>query len=157
MTEQGLYDALDDIDESLQSPDETDATPEEILHAVQKWMWEHVHFKSDQELFGATQKTVTVEETLKSGYGDCEDYAWCCYVLATSLGVAPASLSICLCLINGAEQHAVLRHSESGLILDNQVKEPRAIPHRGDISNLRELAVASFPTEENPDSKLRFA
>jgi predicted transglutaminase-like cysteine proteinase len=130
----------------------------DILAAVQAWMWLHVKFADDQALFGVKQRTVSAEETLQLGRGDCEDYAWCCFVLATGLGISPDDLSIELCTVHGAASHVVLMYRDGQLVLDNQLAHARPLAGRSDLSGLRQLSTDSFPKHAgDPDPGLKLA
>lgn len=132
--------------------------PMAIVLAVQAWVWSHVRFISDQDLFGVPQRCISVEETLSKGLGDCEDYAWCCHVLAAALGVPERDLTIQLCLVNQVSMHVVLLYRGGELVLDNQLEAPRHIARRHDLSGLSQLAIASFPQRTgDPDPGLRRA
>ena len=81
-----------------------------------------ITYRTDSETRGVLDHWATPEETISSGYGDCEDYATLKLRLLLELGVPSNSMSIVVLKdLNRNLFHAVLAVSTSGgrFILDN--------------------------------------
>ena len=78
-----------------------------------------VRFESDLALYGCKQRVASVEETLRQGAGDCEDFAWVCHELAVAMGVPEESLTLQHCMLPAGEQHAVLSYRRGELLIDS--------------------------------------
>lgn len=122
--------------------------PLEQLLEVNRTLLRVLRHESDQALYGCKQLVVSVEETLRRGAGDCEDYAWVCHQLSVELGVPAEDLTIQWCRINTGEQHAVLSYRRGELLIDSLIEVPRPGFRRYDLSEFREMDKACFPERE---------
>lgn len=90
--------------------------------AVNSWVNGHVEYKSDKVIYGQSDRWAGAAQTLRSGHGDCEDYAIAKYQILREIGVPEQDLI----LVIGRDRvmrtdHAVLavRDGDSYRILDN--------------------------------------
>jgi len=94
----------------------------EQLEAVNRYVNHRVTFEDDQRRFGRGDVWSTANETLRSGRGDCEDYAIAKYQLLRSAGFADRDLYLVIVrdLVRRAD-HAVLVARAGGhmFVLDN--------------------------------------
>lgn len=122
-------------------------THAEVLIAAHETLMRVISHAEDADLFGCRQRVVSPDETLRLGCGDCEDYAFCVYTVASRLGVPEDGMRLMHCLVDGWQQHCVLLWSADGqdLVIDNQAINARPLSRRPDLSQLRELDIACFP------------
>jgi predicted transglutaminase-like cysteine proteinase len=86
-----------------------------------------VRYVSDFEQHGVADLWSSPLETLRTGQGDCEDYAIIKYMMLHELGVAEADLKLLLVRDNAVRQdHAVLGVRVDGrwVVLDNRFTRP---------------------------------
>lgn len=92
------------------------------LETVNRWVNQTVQFTDDATLYGRRDYWASASETLKSGKGDCEDYAILKYQILLDMGFAPDRMYLTLARdkIRNRE-HAVLIVKSEGrfYLLDN--------------------------------------
>lgn len=117
----------------------------EALEAFNVFVNRNVYTESDGVLYNEDDHWATPIEILRSGYGDCEDFALMKYVGLLASGVSPSKLAIGIGTVYhgdardalGAKPHAALLYSEDGtfanpLVLDNYVTSIR--PYRANAN-----------------------
>jgi predicted transglutaminase-like cysteine proteinase len=120
------------------------------IQAVNSAINESIRYQSDLEHHGMIDKWSAPLATLKSGTGDCEDYAIAKYVALRQLGIPAANLKVLLVRDTFSNQdHAVLavRRDASWLLLDNrwsQMIESSASPRLMPLFALGEDGVKLF-------------
>ena len=95
---------------------------EQQVAAVNSWVNGHIAYQADQANHGQSDRWAAASQSLRSGRGDCEDYAIAKYQILRELGVAEQDLF----LVIGRDRvmradHAVLAVRVGGgyRILDN--------------------------------------
>jgi predicted transglutaminase-like cysteine proteinase len=102
------------------------AAPFRQLEAVNWYVNRRVHFADDQKRFGRPDVWSSADETLRSGRGDCEDYAIAKMQMLRSAGFSDRDLYLVIVKdLVRREDHAVLVARASGrlLVLDNGTDE----------------------------------
>lgn len=124
----------------------------ERIKAVNSAVNDAIRYQSDFDHHGITDLWSAPLATLKSGTGDCEDYAFAKYVALRQVGFAAADLKVLLVRDTISDQdHAVLavRQDAYWLLLDNrwsQVIESNASPRLMPLFSLGEDGVKLFAT-----------
>lgn len=103
------------------------STPDQIA----QYMWRHFLFEPDQRQFGKEEYWQTPEEFLKTGKGDCEDFAVFAHSLLKTLGIRSFLLNI----YGRHYSHTVCVFEENGQY--NVLDETKVVRHRA--SSLEEL------------------
>lgn len=120
-------------------------TDYEALEAFNIFVNRNIYTESDGVLYNDEDHWATPTEILRSGYGDCEDFALMKYAGLLAAGVSPNKLAIGIGTVYhgdardglGGKPHAALLYSEDGtfanpLVLDNYVASIR--PYRASES-----------------------
>jgi predicted transglutaminase-like cysteine proteinase len=136
----------------------------ERIKAVNSAFNDAIRYQSDFDHHGVADLWSTPLATLKSGTGDCEDYAFAKYVALRQVGFAAADLKVLLVRDTISNQdHAVLavRQDAYWLLLDNrwsQVIDSNASPRLMPLFSLGEDGVKLFATRyaeiQQPDNEL---
>jgi predicted transglutaminase-like cysteine proteinase len=122
----------------------------ERIKAVNSAINGAIRYQSDFDHHGTADQWSAPLATLKSGTGDCEDYAFAKYVALRQVGFAAADLKVLLVRDTISNQdHAVLavRQDAYWLLLDNrwsQVIESNALPRLMPLFALGEDGVKLF-------------
>jgi predicted transglutaminase-like cysteine proteinase len=102
------------------------ADAEEQLRLVNRFVNRQVHYVDDQRRFGRADVWSTANDTLRSGRGDCEDYAIAKLQILRAAGFPQRNLYLTIVrdLVRRAD-HAVLVARANGrlLVLDNGTDE----------------------------------
>lgn len=122
-----------------------DLTTVERLAAVNRYVNRRVHFVSDEQQFGRPDVWSAADSTLRTGRGDCEDYAIAKLQMLRSAGISDRDLYLVILhdLVR-REDHAVLIVRAAGrmLLLDNGTDE---LLDSADVSDYRPvLTFASY-------------
>ena len=122
------------------------------VQLVNDFFNQRIRFEDDSLLWGQSDYWATPLETLRSGQGDCEDFAIAKYYALKKLGVPASKLRLVYvkALVNGqfgqvARAHMVLAYYKTSAadpwVLDSLVQEVRPASRRDDL-----LPIFSFNT-----------
>lgn len=122
-----------------------DLPPIERLGAVNRYVNRRVHFESDEQQFGRADVWSAADSTLRSGRGDCEDYAIAKLQMLRTAGISDRDLYLVILRdLVRREDHAVLIVRAAGrmLLLDNGTDQ---LLDSADVSDYRPiLTFASY-------------
>lgn len=115
------------------------------LEIVNRFVHQHVRYRTDQRLYGVEDYWASPLETLGHGMGDCEDYAILQYVSLRHAGISDDRLRLIYvnARIGGprstlTEAHMVLGYyatpTSEPLILDSLISNIRPASERSDLS-----------------------
>ncbi|HEX5238654.1 MAG TPA: transglutaminase-like cysteine peptidase [Sphingomicrobium sp.] len=122
-----------------------DLPPVERLNAVNRYVNRRVRFESDEQQFGRPDVWSAADSTLRSGRGDCEDYAIAKLQMLRTAGISDRDLYLVILRdLVRREDHAVLVVRAAGrmLLLDNGTDQ---LLDSADVSDYRPvLTFASY-------------
>jgi predicted transglutaminase-like cysteine proteinase len=99
---------------------------ENNIRAVNQWVNANVRYVDDYKLYGQADYWASAERTLKSGRGDCEDYAIAKMELLKASGIKSSDMFLVIAkdLVRRAD-HALLvvRVGDDMLVLDNETDQ----------------------------------
>jgi len=115
------------------------------LKRVNEFFNRHIHYATDQEVWGQEDYWATPMESLSKGRGDCEDYVIAKYYMLRELGVPDQQLRLIYVRAHfgGAdsaaqEAHMVLAYYSTPeaepLVLDSQINDIRPASRRPDLT-----------------------
>jgi|GEM_PF-1527840 len=112
---------------------------ENNIHAVNRWVNASVRYVEDYKLYGKADYWASAGRTLKSGRGDCEDYAIAKMELLKASGIMSSDMFLVIAkdLVRRAD-HALLvvRVGDDMLVLDNETDR---ILHAEDVRDYRPI------------------
>ena len=120
-------------------------TEQRKLEIVNRFVHQHVRYRTDQRLYGTKDYWASPLETLGQGMGDCEDYAILQYVSLRQAGISDDRLRLIYVNArlggprsNVTEAHMVLGYyatpTSEPIILDSLISNIRPASQRSDLS-----------------------
>ncbi len=97
------------------------------IDRINRWVNAHVRFADDRTRFHVADRWATVNETLTTGQGDCEDYAIAKMKLLEAAGLSPHDLYLVIAndLVRRADHAVLVVRNDNGrlVVLDNGTDE----------------------------------
>lgn len=96
------------------------------IAAVNKFFNQTIKYKADKDVWGKSDYWATIDETMKKGEGDCDDYAIAKYLTLREMGFAERDMRVVVLKDKAVNEiHAVLSVRLDGkyYILDNQFSD----------------------------------